>query len=167
MPQSDPPVSPPGAPPGFDERHYTTFRQGQVNRLQLLLPLSFTQEEEAALAREAQDQQSAYESAQREVALQEQLRLDYERKIKKKLALEAQELEAQEETWKKPCMRHNQKSRRTPARRFQSPCAARWGIWISPQSGNSWSTSPAVASNCTAEPSPRYCAQNTAASVSS
>ena len=101
MPQSDPPVSPPGAPPGFDERQYTTFRQGQVNRLQLLLPLSFTQEEEAALVREAQDQQSAYESAQREVALQEQLRLDYERKIKKKLALEAQELEAQEETWKK------------------------------------------------------------------
>ena len=101
MPQSDPPVSPPGAPPGFDERQYTTFRQGQVNRLQLLLPLSFTQEEEAALAREAQDQQSAYESAQREVALQEQLRLDYERKIKKKLALEAQELEEQEETCKK------------------------------------------------------------------
>lgn len=53
------------APAGFNERTFTRFVDGDICSLDLLLPASFTQEDEAAQAHEAQEKLNAHEQAVR------------------------------------------------------------------------------------------------------
>ena len=62
MPHQDPPSKHP-SPPGFVQRTFTYFARGDVQHFQFLLPLCFTQEEEAAQARDAQVQLHAHDHA--------------------------------------------------------------------------------------------------------
>ncbi|RID97173.1 AAA family ATPase [Simplicispira hankyongi] len=53
-------------PPGFSQRTFTYFARGDVHSLDLLLPISFTQDDEAAQTRDAQEQLDAHEQAIRQ-----------------------------------------------------------------------------------------------------
>lgn len=62
MPHQDPPSRQP-SPPGFQQRTFTYFARGDVQHFQFLLPLCFTQEQEAAQARDARAQLDAHNRA--------------------------------------------------------------------------------------------------------
>ena len=95
MPHQDPPSKHP-SPPGFVQRTFTYFARGDVQHFQFLLPLCFTQEEEAAQARDAQMQLHAHDHAIR-LAM---INADVERRREEDQRREQQAQEASDEAAK-------------------------------------------------------------------
>ena len=65
MPRQDQRSKNPDPPAGFSKRTFAYFSCGDIHSLDLLLPASFTQEDEAAQALDAQEKLSAHEQALR------------------------------------------------------------------------------------------------------